>query len=118
MIKGIGTDIVEVKRFEGIKNNTAFIDQILTEREKIIFSRCRFAGLYLAKIFAIKEAVMKSLGVGLHFGTCWREIEVSEEWNVTLSGKLKMFAGELKYLNIKSSFSQSEYYVTALILIE
>lgn len=118
MIKGFGADIVEVKRFEGIKNNTAFIDQILTEREKIIFSRCRSAGLYLAKIFAIKEALMKSLGVGLHLGTCWHEIEVSEEWNVTLSGKLKLFADELKYLNIKSSFSQSEYYIIALILIE
>jgi holo-[acyl-carrier protein] synthase len=118
MIKGIGIDIVEVKRFEGIKNNTEFIDQILTKPEKIIFSRCRSAAVHLAKVFAIKEAVMKSLGIGLHFGTFWHDVEVSERWEIAINCNLKLFAAKLKYSKVYSSFSQSKNYVTALILME
>lgn len=64
MIIGVGTDIVEVKRFaltdarlEDVASN------MLSERELEDFHSCNNKPAYLAKQFAAKEACIKATGV-------------------------------------------------------
>jgi holo-[acyl-carrier protein] synthase len=69
VIAGIGTDVVEIRRFEAaLRRTPALVDRLFTsaERELSVAS--------LAARFAAKEAVVKALGSGA--GLCWQEIAV------------------------------------------
>ncbi|MCL2235263.1 MAG: holo-ACP synthase, partial [Defluviitaleaceae bacterium] len=62
MILGIGTDIVEVARFEKPINNPAFLKRCYTAGE---IQYCTPRGVAtFAGLFAAKEAVAKALGTG------------------------------------------------------
>lgn len=70
VILGIGNDVVEIKRFEELKDN--FIKRIYTEKE-ITASRLRPS--FLAANFSVKESVSKAFGTGVR-GFELKEIEV------------------------------------------
>ena len=64
MIKGIGIDIIEIKRAESQLNNDAFMKRYFTENEcKYIFEKAKPAES-AAAIFSAKESVAKALGTG------------------------------------------------------
>lgn len=75
MIYGIGTDIVLIKRIETLidKWGDRFVRRVLGPDELREYQRRyargshgpRYAGRYLAKRFAAKEAFSKALGLGL-----------------------------------------------------
>ena len=78
MIIGIGTDIVQIQRIAEAQKQYGdkFIRRILTLSEQE-----RFNGLspkqqtaYLAKRYAIKEAVVKALGCGIGARASWLDI--------------------------------------------
>ena len=76
----VGTDIIEIERIRRAALKTAFWDRILTENEK---ECCRLRGdkiVFLAGRFAVKEAVMKSLGLGLG-ELSFKDIEVLNDKN-------------------------------------
>lgn len=78
MIAGIGTDIVAIERFQRFVDaeNTALLQRIFTERERMLCSaRKDHASCYAAR-FAAKEAFLKALGTGLREGISWQNIEV------------------------------------------
>jgi len=60
-IFGIGTDIIEVERFESVSE--AFMQRCFTERERKRFKSTES----IAGTFAAKEAVVKALGTGFVF---------------------------------------------------
>ena len=66
MIRGIGTDIVEIARIAKLMDNRHFIERILTVEEQAILDSRPIPEQWLAGRFAAKEAVAKALGVGLH----------------------------------------------------
>ena len=78
MILGHGIDIVNVDRIEKTfaKFGDKFVTNVLSSSEMEDFSRCKDADkiTFLAKHFAVKEAVSKAIGCGLingsplHFG--------------------------------------------------
>lgn len=76
MIKGIGTDILEIERLQRLDlERLAF--KILTEqeREKIpIKPHRRYE--FLAGRFAAKEAIAKAFGTGIGQQVGWRDIEI------------------------------------------
>jgi len=78
MIKGIGIDIVEVKRIKDAvsKIGQPFLDRIYTPSEQ---QYCELANMpfyrYAAR-FAAKEAFFKALGTGLRYGMRWTDVEV------------------------------------------
>ena len=64
MIK-IGTDLVEIKRIEKSLKNKLFIKRIFSEREQTQLALKNFKPESVAANFCAKEAVLKSLGLGL-----------------------------------------------------
>ena len=75
-IFGIGVDIVEISRFK-IENFQALAKKILTENEYSEFLSCAKKEVYLAKKFASKEAIAKSLGTGIGKMLSFKDIEIS-----------------------------------------
>jgi len=66
MIKGIGIDIVRIKRIERWLNNTKLLERYFNNEElSIASSRKNSAAQTLAARFAAKEAFGKALGTGL-----------------------------------------------------
>ena len=79
MIRGIGVDIVDNVRIEGIfsRFGDSFARKILSKNEYMEYERSNKKTKYLAKKFASKEALSKSLGTGLYReGLFPRKIEV------------------------------------------
>ena len=70
MIRGIGTDIIEIARVKRAADSEAFCRRVYTQAER---AYCESRGVqqmasYAAR-FAGKEAVLKALGTGLRGGT-------------------------------------------------
>lgn len=81
MIHGIGVDIVEIARIKRSLERFAdhFEKKIFTENE-IEYCRSKSdPSKHFAGRFAVKEAVMKSLGMGMGQGVDWKDIEVLQQ---------------------------------------
>ncbi len=78
MIKGIGTDIIDVKRIKGVIERTGerFYTRILTENEIAYCKTFAKPEQHFAGRFAAKEAYSKSLGTGVGKDYSWKDIEI------------------------------------------
>ncbi len=105
-----GIDIVEVARIKKlIDKHPGILDRLLTGNERRILS-CRSLRLTLAvsvgKLFAMKEAVLKSVGTGWQEGVSWQDIDIPDFYNcctISISGKLKNIIDRKKVKTIISS---------------
>ena len=79
-LKGIGVDIVKNKRIYNIfkKYKIKFAKKILNSNELKIFKKKKNKIFFLAKSFAAKEAVAKSLGTGFRNDICFKNIEIKK----------------------------------------
>jgi holo-[acyl-carrier protein] synthase len=79
LIKGIGTDLVKIKRIEEsyAQFGDKFALRILTTTEFEAFKAKEQKINYLAKRFAAKEAVSKALGTGIGENIGFQDIEIS-----------------------------------------
>jgi holo-[acyl-carrier protein] synthase len=78
VIIGIGTDLVDIRRIEGViaRHGDRFIQRIFTAHEReLAESRADRAATY-AKRFAAKEACAKALGTGFRHGVFFRDLGV------------------------------------------
>lgn len=73
MVKGIGTDIIEIKRIAAAIEKKGFTDKIFTKEEQRLYHGVN--PQTLAGNFAAKEAVAKALGTGFA-GCSPAEIEI------------------------------------------
>lgn len=79
MIKGIGIDIIEIKRIEAaIVKNKGFLKRVFTDSELRVFEAKGFRVSSIAGFFAAKEACMKALGIGLR-DIKWKDIEIKND---------------------------------------
>lgn len=78
MVKGIGTDLVEIARFQRSldQHGDRLASRILTDSEFEEFKSNARPAEYLAKRFSVKEAVSKALGTGISKGLSWQDIEL------------------------------------------
>ena len=79
MIVGIGTDLANIDRIQGVlsRHGDRFKNRVFTDIEQAKASRRKDeAGTY-AKRWAAKEACSKALGTGLRMGIAWRDMSVS-----------------------------------------
>ena len=118
MLVGVGTDIVEIERVGRAYQRPGFAERIYTEREReLIDGRASRA----AGTFAVKEAVVKALGVG--FGRIQPiQIEVLRDEKgrpyTVLWNQAKEFAKELLVENIHVSISNEREYAVAFAVAE
>lgn len=119
MIKGIGTDIIEISRIKKAAENTSFLKKIYTDTELQLFHNCNYETL--AGNFAAKEAVVKALGTGFK-GCSPREIEIlrmkSGKPYVVLYDNAREILNSLGGGNIFISISHSKENALAFAVIE
>jgi len=122
MIKGIGTDIIEIIRLEkAIQRRPRLAGRLFSERELCYCQGKRNPWPSLAARFAAKEAVMKALGTGL--GGCrWQEIEVitmpGGKPGLQLYGGALALAGEKGISGWQISLSHSGTMAVAMVVAE
>ena len=83
MIYGVGTDIVNISRFQKMKSIKSFSKKILSVDELKISSTYNEEKLikYLAKQFAAKEAISKAFGTGIRKPILFKELEILRDEN-------------------------------------
>ncbi len=99
MIAGIGIDIVDIGRIEGLlaRHGERFTRRVFTEAEAAYARRSVKPAERLAGRFAVKEAVLKAFGTGKSQGILWRDVE-------TVRGpmgrpKVTLYGEAVKYMN-------------------
>ena len=83
MILGIGTDIVELSRVQGIYDRFGdhFANRILMEEELVLYRRAKDKVRFLAMRFAGKEATVKAMGTGFAHGVWLRDVGIlNNDW--------------------------------------
>lgn len=123
MIRGIGTDIIEIKRIKHImnKNKEAFMKKIFSDIECKYYGENNDRIESIAAGFASKEAVMKVLGTGLR-GISFKEIQVLRDHlgkpYVNLYGEALKIADNKEIISIHLSISHSNDYAIAFAVGE
>lgn len=81
MIAGIGTDLVRIARFDAMleRHGARVAERILSEDEFLEFADIAQPARFLAKRFAVKEAVAKAFGTGFRDGLSLRHITVRHD---------------------------------------
>ena len=121
MIKGIGTDIIEINRLSELISNIKFMTKYYTEEEiRYIFERSNNAES-AAAMFAAKESMAKALGTGfVGFGP--HDVEIKHDDNgkpsIVLHEKAKLIAERHGITNIQLSMSHCRQYATAYVTAE
>jgi holo-[acyl-carrier protein] synthase len=124
MIKGIGTDLVAIKRISDIyeRHGDRFANKILGANELSDFSQAKDKPNFLAKRFAAKEAVSKAFGLGLAGGLRWQDIELghfpSGQPEIMLSGQAHNRLMILQASRVHISLSDDHGMVCAFVVIE
>lgn len=79
MILGLGTDIINLARFEAFlaRFPSRGPTRLFTESERQRAAQLRAPLNFYAKRFAAKEAFVKALGTGMRGGISWQDISVS-----------------------------------------
>jgi len=121
MIKGIGTDIIEIHRIEkAMLKRDNFIKRIFTDKEQMMFQSRNNKIETIAGNFAAKEAVSKALGTGIIFD--WKDIEVLRDDLgkpiVLLYGKAKEIFNDKECSNLQLSIAHNKSNAIANCLIE
>lgn len=122
MIKGIGIDIIEIKRIENsMKKNSRFIERLFTSHEIDYFKSCNYRINTIAGNFSAKEAVTKALGTGLRYFK-WKDIEILRDDMgkpyVVLKNNAKLVAEHRGITRILISISHCKDYATAQAVAE
>lgn len=127
-IYGIGTDIIQIERVEGVMQRThgRFAEKVLGPDELRIYharkARSARRGLaFLATRFAAKEAVSKAIGLGMHCPMTWRAVQTlnlpSGQPVVRYSGELADWIAQ-RGLHIQISVTDERDYAVAFAVAE
>lgn len=123
MIKGIGMDIIEIDRVEGVieRRGDRFLNRTYTAREiKYCQSKRDFVRSFACR-FAAKEAAMKALGTGWSRGIRWKDIEVtnasSGKPQLTFYGRAREIMEELGAASAMITLSHSRDYAVSQVIL-
>ena len=122
MIRGIGTDIVQVGRIgTAIKRTPMFLEKVFTEEERKYFKSRKDNLETIAGNFAAKEAISKALGTGIRrFGLLDIEILRNEMGQpiVNISDKVREVISIKEDFLIHVSISHTSENATAFAIWE
>lgn len=123
-IVGLGTDIVEIARIEGVvgRSGDGLAKRILTENEFKQFQQQSQPVRFLAKRFAVKEATAKAFGTGIRNGLAFNQFEVSNDQLgkplLTLNGEAEKLAQRMGVTHIHVSITDECHYAAATVILE
>ena len=120
-MKGIGTDLTKLSRFEKLHLNERFIDRILTplEKEDFFSINPESKQKFVAKRFAGKEAFSKAIGEGIGANLSFQDIEIRN--NEKGAPRIKCLLGKFENTPCFISFSDEkmgdETLIIAVVLV-
>jgi len=123
MIIGVGCDIVdhELCRKLNWDSDPKVLKRVFSESELAIYNSKKELK-FIAGRFAAKEAVLKSLGVGMEDGISLTDIEVLQSGNgkpeVKMGGSMKVIVEKLGVKHIHISISHSANSSIAYVIAE
>jgi holo-[acyl-carrier protein] synthase len=123
MIRGIGTDIIEIGSIQkAMEQSKRFAQRVFTENEISYCENKPNKYQHYAVRFAAKEALMKALKTGWNNGIQWKQIEVLNQAGgapvLFVSGKTKERLDEAGITTIEVSLSHSEQYAIAMVCVQ
>ncbi len=125
MIFGIGTDIVSIERIRKSlsRHGNKLAKKILTQAEYCEFEQINGSSAqYLAKRFAVKEAVAKAMGTGFRNGLLLSHIGTSHDEQgkpqLVLTGKAQDFIQQHKISKTYVSISDEVEHALAFVTLE
>jgi len=120
MIKGTGTDIIEISRIkEAVQSSAGFVSRVFTpaEAEYCLNGKTKWGSL--AVRFAAKEAAAKALGTGIG-RVRWTDIEIVNQESgrpqINLRGAAAEEAERLGISGLSLSVSHSREYAVAFVV--
>ncbi|WP_127470516.1 holo-ACP synthase [Thiomicrorhabdus aquaedulcis] len=124
MIIGIGTDIVDVARIAGVyqRQGDAFAKRLLSPSELLDYTQHTHPERFLAKRWALKEAVSKALGTGISQGVCFCDMTIGHsplgQPILTLANQTLAHANRLGITNWSVSVSDEKTHAVAFVIAE
>lgn len=116
MIKGIGTDIIEISRFKALmdRHPKRFLERLFTQEEREYCLKFRDNEKHFTGRFSAKEAVSKALGSGFGAKLSYQDISII---NNEAGKPIVLLSEEAKKTfdnpNIELSLSHCESFATA-----
>ena len=131
MILGIGSDLLNIERFEKVmaQHEERFIKRCFTAGEIELAEKRREGGTHIAtyaKRYAAKEAVSKALGTGIGADVYFTDIDIIKDErgkpHIELSGKalerLQALTPEGQTARLHLALSDEPPIVSAFVIIE
>lgn len=124
MIYGVGIDLVENDRIEKIiqKWGEKFLCRVFSDREIEYCGRHAQAHIHYGARFAVKEAFLKAISLGLGRGVRLQEIEVVNEPSgqptLMLYGGAQDFYQSAGITSAYLSITHTKNYSSAMVLLE
>lgn len=118
----IGTDVVDLDRFRlALRRTPGMVERVFTEGERAYALRKNDPTERLAARFAVKEATMKALGVGLG-AFKFHDVEVTKarsgEPSLRLSGRATELATARGITEWKVSITHSDLIALAVVVAQ
>lgn len=117
MIKGVGTDIIEIRRFKKLmeRHPKRFLKRLFTEEEQAYCQQYKDPEKHFTARFAVKEAISKALGTGFGRMLGFKDLSVTN----SPEGKPMVVLSEgakerFNHPQIEISMSHSQAYATAI----
>ena len=117
---GLGVDLITLSRMRDVleTGGKAFMDKVFTSWEQERAQTHPDRAAYLAMIFAAKEAIFKTFGIGWETGVQFKEIEVRDgphgEPIPLLTGRFAELASERRVSRVLLSLSYDGDYAVAV----
>jgi phosphopantetheine--protein transferase-like protein len=117
---GLGVDIITISRMRDVleTGGKVFMDKVFTPWEQERAEKHPDRVAYLAMIFAAKEAIFKTFGIGWETGVQFKEIEVREgefgEPIAVLTGRFAELASGRDVSRVLLSLSYDGDYAVAV----
>lgn len=123
MIRGIGTDILQLERASAaLKRTPGLAKRVLTPAELELYEKSAQSERFFAKRFAAKEAVVKALGTGIGRGVSWQHIAITNNElgkpEVYLCGGAQIHAQNQGIATVHISYSDERDYIVAFAVAE
>ena len=123
MIRGIGTDIIEIRSIQrAMEQSKRFAQRVFTENEIGYCENKPNKYQHYAARFAAKEAFFKAIGTGWCRGFAWTEVEVAKDEvgrpYIITHGKVKDFLEQEQITNVQMSLSHVKETATAIVILE
>lgn len=118
MIGGVGVDIIALERFRNLDEKDHFLEEVFAPSEITRAPAHAAEDFYFAALFAVKEAFLKGLGIGLSAGFRWRDIEVTADRRLRVSGTLGHHLQQMGVGTVHVTVSSTDDHAVAVVVLE